>query len=55
LVTIAGATYHLGAFIAAWTTYGTLKIEVNIQGKGNTRRIFADKIGRVNGPGEHPV
>ncbi|KAJ5344034.1 uncharacterized protein N7506_003858 [Penicillium brevicompactum] len=26
LVTIAGATYHSGAFIAAWTTYGTLKI-----------------------------
>ncbi|KAJ5462519.1 hypothetical protein N7475_007463 [Penicillium sp. IBT 31633x] len=27
LVTIAGATYHSGAFIAAWTTYGTLKIK----------------------------
>lgn len=29
LVTIAGATYHSGAFIAAWTTYGTLKIKVS--------------------------
>ncbi|KAJ5924933.1 hypothetical protein N7454_007572 [Penicillium verhagenii] len=29
LVTIAGATYHSGAFIAAWTTYGTLKIPSN--------------------------
>lgn len=28
LVTIAGATYHSGAFIAAWTTYGTLRIKV---------------------------
>ncbi|CAG8319326.1 unnamed protein product [Penicillium salamii] len=27
LVTIAGATYHSGAFIAAWTTYGTLRIK----------------------------
>jgi MFS family permease len=26
LVTLAGATYHSGAFIAAWTTYGTLQI-----------------------------
>jgi MFS family permease len=34
LVTIAGATYHSGAFIAAWTTYGTLKIEVSIWGNG---------------------
>jgi MFS family permease len=29
LVTIAGATYHSGAFVAAWTTYGTLKIKVS--------------------------
>ncbi|OJJ45051.1 hypothetical protein ASPZODRAFT_160538 [Penicilliopsis zonata CBS 506.65] len=29
LVTISGATYYTGAFIAAWTTYGTLKIESN--------------------------
>jgi MFS family permease len=28
LVTIAGATYHSGAFIAAWTTYGTFKMKV---------------------------
>ncbi|KAJ5146580.1 uncharacterized protein N7515_001144 [Penicillium bovifimosum] len=27
LVTLSGATYHSGAFIAAWTTYGTLKIK----------------------------
>lgn len=27
LVTIAGATYQSGAFIAACTTYGTLKIQ----------------------------
>ncbi|KAH8883237.1 putative hexose transporter [Thozetella sp. PMI_491] len=27
LVTLAGATYHSGAFIAAWTTYGTLQIQ----------------------------
>jgi MFS family permease len=26
LVTFSGATYHSGAFIAAWVTYGTLKI-----------------------------
>jgi sugar porter (SP) family MFS transporter len=29
LVTIQGATYHSGAFIAAWVTYGTLKIPNN--------------------------
>lgn len=29
LVTIAGANYQSGAFIAAWTTYGTLQIQVS--------------------------
>ncbi|KAL2136885.1 hypothetical protein VTI74DRAFT_611 [Chaetomium olivicolor] len=29
LVTISGAAYHSGAFIAAWVTYGTLKIQSN--------------------------
>lgn len=33
LVTISGATYHSGAFIAAWTTYGTLKIKVSGRGQ----------------------
>lgn len=28
LVTLSGASYHSGAFIASWTTYGTLKIPV---------------------------
>lgn len=41
LVTIAGATYHSGAFIAAWTTYGTLKIDVSIQGdEQHPRKIY---------------
>lgn len=29
LVTLSGASYHSGAFIASWTTYGTLKIQVS--------------------------
>jgi MFS family permease len=28
LVTLSGASYHSGAFIASWTTYGTLQIQV---------------------------
>jgi MFS family permease len=36
LVTIAGATYHSGAFIAAWTTYGTLKIQVRTKCEQST-------------------
>lgn len=28
LVTLSGASYHSGAFIASWVTYGTLKIKV---------------------------
>lgn len=32
LVTLSGASYHSGAFIASWTTYGTLQIQVCIQG-----------------------
>lgn len=29
LVTLSGASYHSGAFIASWVTYGTLQIEVS--------------------------
>jgi MFS family permease len=29
LVTLSGASYHSGAFIASWVTYGTLKIKVS--------------------------
>ncbi|KKA30546.1 hypothetical protein TD95_003631 [Thielaviopsis punctulata] len=29
LVTLSGASYHSGAFIASWVTYGTLKIDSN--------------------------
>jgi len=29
LVTLSGASYHSGAFIASWTTYGTLQIQVS--------------------------
>lgn len=29
LVTLSGASYHSGAFIASWTTYGTLQIKVS--------------------------
>lgn len=28
LVTLSGASYHSGAFIASWVTYGTLQIQV---------------------------
>jgi len=28
LVTLSGASYHSGAFIASWVTYGTLQIKV---------------------------
>jgi MFS family permease len=28
LVTLSGASYHSGAFIASWVTYGTLKLQV---------------------------
>lgn len=30
LVTLSGASYHSGAFIASWVTYGTLQIQVSI-------------------------
>lgn len=30
LVTLSGASYHSGAFIASWTTYGTLQIQVSL-------------------------
>lgn len=29
LVTLSGASYHSGAFIASWVTYGTLQIKVS--------------------------
>lgn len=29
LVTLSGASYHSGAFIASWVTYGTLQIQVS--------------------------
>jgi hypothetical protein len=29
LVTLSGASYHSGAFIASWVTYGTLTIKVS--------------------------
>jgi hypothetical protein len=32
LVTLSGASYHSGAFIASWVTYGTLKIQVSSLG-----------------------
>jgi MFS family permease len=28
LVTLSGASYHSGAFIASWVTYGTLQMKV---------------------------
>lgn len=31
LVTLSGASYHSGAFIASWVTYGTLTIQVSPQ------------------------
>jgi MFS family permease len=34
LVTLSGASYHSGAFIASWVTLGTLKIQVCIIPKG---------------------
>jgi hypothetical protein len=33
LVTLSGASYHSGTFIASWTTYGTLQIQVRVQFK----------------------
>jgi len=30
LVTLSGASYHSGAFVASWVTYGTLKIQVSL-------------------------
>lgn len=33
LVTLCGASYHSGAFIASWTTYGTLRIKVCMERK----------------------
>lgn len=50
LVTISGATYHSGAFIAAWTTYGTLKIKVSDLVK--LHRSFSND-NRAIGLGEH--
>lgn len=32
LVTLSGASYHSGAFIASWVTYGTLQIKVSSSG-----------------------
>lgn len=42
LVTIQGATYHSGAFIAAWVTYGTLKLKVRSYRRWVKRGIVAD-------------
>ncbi|MBE3049805.1 MFS transporter [Candidatus Bathyarchaeota archaeon] len=36
LVTLSGASYHSGAFIASWTTYGTLQIQASL----NTLHLF---------------
>ncbi len=41
LVTIAGANYQSGAFIAAWTTYGTLQIKVSHPSPSDTSFSFA--------------
>ena len=53
LVTLSGASYHSGAFIASWTTYGTLQIKV-----GSTcqvSRIFAYFYDRTTGRGGFPA
>ena len=59
LVTIAGANYQSGAFIAAWTTYGTLQIQVSHPFLLIRLSICLDRLSnriiRVIGPGELPV
>ncbi|EDU43814.1 lactose permease [Pyrenophora tritici-repentis Pt-1C-BFP] len=39
LVTLSGASYHSGAFIASWVTYGTLKLQVKL--KTSERLVLA--------------
>lgn len=39
LVTLSGASYHSGAFIASWTTYGTLQIQVCVRSTGGPSRV----------------
>lgn len=60
LVTIAGANYQSGAFIAAWTTYGTLQIQVSYPSPPeiaffSRSSYISNHIIRVIGLGELPV
>lgn len=60
LVTIAGANYQSGAFIAAWTTYGTLQIKVGYPSPFESAffsrlSYISNHITRVIGLGELPV
>lgn len=54
LVTLSGASYHSGAFISSWVTYGTLQIEVcshqNYRNCG-----YANSQTRATGPGDFLV
>lgn len=60
LVTIAGANYQSGAFIAAWTTYGTLQIKVSHPSPSDTSFFLrfdhlSNHTTRATGLGEPPV
>lgn len=54
LVTLSGASYHSGAFISSWVTYGTLQIKVCPQRKYHNR-AYANSGIRATGPGDFLV
>lgn len=56
LVTLSGASYHSGAFIASWTTYGTLQIPVSLKDPENDGgNASTDHLFRVTGHGDFLV
>lgn len=56
LVTLSGASYHSGAFIASWVTYGTLTIEVSLSPTTTpTQDQYSNSHTRVTGLGDFPV
>lgn len=60
LVTLSGASYHWGAFIASWVTYGTLQIKVSLillssTTQGYVCSVANDCLIRAIGHGGFPV
>lgn len=53
LVTLCGASYHSGSFLASWITFGTLKIQVcRLNPNTQIYEAFSLISCRVTGPGD---